>query len=366
MHVVILQPYLAPYRVDLFRALQRQPNMRLSLLYFDRPERRRLWKPLETTGLRSLQLRSWTWSHDYEHNRTLLNIPHLLTILRRERPDVVVCSAQSAGKWVWLLRRLVRYRLVLWTEETQVTAAGSRPSRLMLRHFYPALSACVVPGQATIECMVQRYRLPLGRIHWVPNTIDDNLYAAPPGEIAERFATPAPRRVVFVGSLHPRKGADMLLPALRDLRLRRPDLNWELHVVGTGPLAFRTEPGIRLYGHLDSAACARVVRSGHLFVMPSRADCGPMSSLEAAKAGLVPLMSDGCGYHTELAVPHGWAFHRNSLPDLIRAMEEALALPLDVLGHRALATARAVAEWTPERSAAAFHRALQHATEGIP
>ncbi len=359
MHVLILQPYLAPYRVGLFRALQRQPGVRLTLLYFGRPERRRHWGGVTDPELRALQLRSLVVPAGYERNWSLTNVPHLAALLRRERPDVVVCAPQAEGQWLRLLQRVLGYRLMVWTEQTLVSTRGRTPSSLMRRWFFPGVDACLVPGRESRACLRQLYGVPDTRIHEAPNSCDERPYSASAAEVAERWSDPAaPLRVAFVGSLHPRKGADLLVPALADVRRQAPQLAWELHVAGTGPIDLPAAPGLIQHGHLDASSCARLLRGCHLFVLPSRHDCNPLSALEAAKAGLVPLLSDGCGNHPELA-SHGWVFARNSGPALVEALLAALRTPRAHLGQRAEATRRIGAEITHERTAARFHAVLE-------
>ncbi len=361
MHVLILQPYLAPYRVGLFRALQRQPGVRLTLLYFGRPERRRLWGEVTDPELRALQLRSLIVPVSYERNWSLTNVPHLAALLRRERPDVVVCAPQAEGQWLRLLQHVFGYRLVVWTEQNLASTQG-HASSLMRRWFFPGVDACIVPGREGRACLRQVYGVPDARIHEAPNSCDDAPYSATASEVAERWSSPdVPLRVAFVGSLHPTKGADLLAPAMSELRRQAPDLAWELHLAGTGPLDLPADPGIVRHGQLDATACARLLKSCHLFVLPSRHDCSPLSALEAAKAGLVPLLSDGCGNHPELAT-HGWVFARNSGPALVEALRAALETPRPELGLRAEATRRLGAEITHERSAALFHAVLKQVT----
>jgi glycosyltransferase involved in cell wall biosynthesis len=366
MHVLILQPYLAPYRVGLFHALQRLPDTRLTLLYFSRPERRRQWGRVDDAGLRGLQLRSLAVPIGYERNWTLTNVPHLAALLQREHPDVVVCAPHGEGRWIRLLSRLLRYRIVVWTEQTVVSSAGRQPSRRMQRWFDSAVSAYVVPGRESRECLQRLYGVPDARIHEAPNTVDPERYACTSTQVAARWADPAqPLRVVFVGSLHPRKGVDLLVAAARAVRARCPGLRWELHVAGAGPLAVDPDAGMVLHGHLGADACARLLKSAHLFVLPSRHDCNPLSALEAAHAGLVPLLSDGCGNHPELA-PHGWVFARGSQAELERAIETALQTPRPDLQRRAEATRLLARDINHEASAAVFHRVLRDALAVTP
>ncbi len=55
--VVILQKYLAPYRVPIFNALAGSPEMDLSLLYYGKPEARRIWSAFPDREFTEVQSR---------------------------------------------------------------------------------------------------------------------------------------------------------------------------------------------------------------------------------------------------------------------------------------------------------------------
>lgn len=356
MHVVILQPYLAPYRVGLFRALQREPGIRLTLLLFGRPERRRQWGDVPGDGLRCRRLCSPAIPVSYERNWTPVNVPHLFFILLQERPDVVVCAPAGIGRWIRLFRALLHYRIVAWTEQTVATTLGRTPSARLQRWMDSGIEAYLVPGRESRTCLRELYRVSDDKIHEAPNTVDAERYA---GGLAARWTDATqPLRVVFVGSLHPRKGVDLLLAAAREVRRQLPSAPWELHLAGCGPLKVGPEPGTIVHGQLDEQACAALLVSSHLFVLPSRYDCNPLSAIEAAHAGLVPLLSDGCGNFPELAA-HGWVFPRNNGAALVTAMLDALQRPRAELRARAEATRALAARFSHENSAAAMCRVFR-------
>lgn len=367
MRVLLLQPYLAPYRVGLFKALQGTGDIRLTLLYFGRPERRRRWKDgPRDPALEGIQLRSLVIPRGYESNWTIANVPHLALVLRRVRPDLVVCAPNTEGKWLRLLRRWGRYRVVVWTEQTAVTAGGRAPSRIMRRWFYPSVDAFIVPGREARRYLETSCGVPPDRIHEAPNTVDEMPYASTADEVSARFAAPGPRRVLFVGSLNERKGVDLLLDAARELRRRRPDLAWELHLAGAGPYQPAPEPGATLHGHLDAASCATLMKRCHVFALPSRHDCNPLSAIEAAKAGLILLLSDGCGNHPELASDPALVVARGSAPALAAALERVLALPADEAARLALVSRANGAAFAHDRSAAVFRQVFLRVLQGAP
>jgi glycosyltransferase involved in cell wall biosynthesis len=92
------------------------------------------------------------------------------------------------------------------------------------------------------------------------------------------------------------KGVDMLVDAWPRVREEFPDA--ELHVVGGGhPESYAETPGVRVRGYVEDLADAFAPAS--LFVQPSRMDTFPVSTLEAMRAGLPPLVTRTTGTRSE-------------------------------------------------------------------
>ena len=110
--------------------------------------------------------------------------------------------------------------------------------------------------------------------------------------------TPAPNNnvAVTVGRSWRYKGVDLLVDAWPTVREAFPDA--ELHVVGSGhPEAYGEVDGVRRRGYVEALADAFAPAS--LFVQPSRVDTFPVSTLEAMRAGLVPLVTETTGTRSE-------------------------------------------------------------------
>ena len=92
------------------------------------------------------------------------------------------------------------------------------------------------------------------------------------------------------------KGVDMLVEAWPRVREEFPDA--ELHVVGGGhPESYGETPGVKVRGYVEDLADAFAPAS--LFVQPSRMDTFPVSTLEAMRAGLPPLVTRTTGTRSE-------------------------------------------------------------------
>lgn len=99
-----------------------------------------------------------------------------------------------------------------------------------------------------------------------------------PEQIVERAHEPAPLRLIFVGSVIPRKGCETLLESLAEL----PAGSWQLKIVGDMSVspahvrqlkikayASRITPHIHWHGRLSAADLNSLLDSSHLLVVPS-------------------------------------------------------------------------------------------------
>lgn len=92
------------------------------------------------------------------------------------------------------------------------------------------------------------------------------------------------------------KGVDMLVDAWPRVREEFPDA--ELHVVGEGhPNEYTETPGVQVRGYVENLGDA--FTSASLFVQPSRMDTFPVSTLEAMRAGIPPIVTRVTGTRSE-------------------------------------------------------------------
>jgi glycosyltransferase involved in cell wall biosynthesis len=145
--------------------------------------------------------------------------------------------------------------------------------------------------QAELRLALASRIAPRDRLHVIYNGVRDvapELRASPAG---------APCRVVSVARFEEPKDHAALLQAMSRLR----DLDWELELVGDGPLekncrALAHRLGIagrvRFLGYQADPAPA--LGRAHLFVLSSRSEALPRSALEAMRAGL-PIVASAVG-----------------------------------------------------------------------
>lgn len=179
-------------------------------------------------------------------------------------------------------------------------------------------------------------------IRVIPNGIDADPYSRPPdpSDLASLGIRPAHRLVLFMGRLHPIKGADRLLAAFVRIAQRYPDAV----LVLAGPDEFGIEQAFRA-GAEAAGLGERVVFPGmvsgplkysllaraDLFCLPSDAEGFSMAVLEALASGTAVLLTPGCHF-PEVERSGAGKIVANNVPALATALDELLAAPAALAG----------------------------------
>jgi glycosyltransferase involved in cell wall biosynthesis len=167
-----------------------------------------------------------------------------------------------------------------------------------------------------------------------------------------RFASDGPRRdndgarrILYSGSLIPRKGVDLLAQAFSDVFARHPHLR--LDVVGAGEL----EPQLRavlqrlpagtvkFHGFQPWERLPEFYHAADVLCVPSRYDGWGLVVPEGLAAGLPVIGTDRTGAALDLiqSGSNGWLTNAGSLASLTTALEEAATLTPAQLAQRSQA-----------------------------
>jgi glycosyltransferase involved in cell wall biosynthesis len=199
-------------------------------------------------------------------------------------------------------------------------AAGKRRLALALYRSAALNQAWTTWAQRSV---IDDYGIEPARVAVNPPGIDLSLWS--PVDRASRESGPA--RVLFVGTDFERKGGADLLAWHRTLEPGRV----ELDVVSNGHVP--AEPGVAVHRGLSANAAELRALYGRadVFVLPSRAECFGIATIEAMAAGLPVVVSDIGG--TADIVDHGDNGLIVPARD-VRALGDAIATILDDPGRR--------------------------------
>ncbi|WP_256003317.1 glycosyltransferase [Pedobacter deserti] len=115
------------------------------------------------------------------------------------------------------------------------------------------------------------------------------------------------KRLLFLARLHPKKGVDILLKAVGDIKQNNPDLlnNWGIDIVGWGqdnyPKKLRVladELGlqdlVKFHGGVFDAAKDELYKKSDAYILPSHGEGLPMTVLEAWSWKLPVIITQNC------------------------------------------------------------------------
>ena len=153
----------------------------------------------------------------------------------------------------------------------------------------------------------------------------------------------APRRLLFLGRLHPIKGIEFLLQAWRELQDGHRD--WDLVIAGRGDdayvasleaLAAKLElRRVKFIGPVFGEAKRRLYLSSQLFVLPTATENFGMSIAEAQAHGVPVVTTWGAPWSGLGSHGSGWWVVQTAV-EITAALDGAMRLEPDVLGQRGL------------------------------
>jgi phosphatidylinositol alpha-1,6-mannosyltransferase len=201
-------------------------------------------------------------------------------LLLRERPQLLQFATCQDAYWGLALQKTLRIPFLIYAHGNEVLDAASiawdRP-REALRS-----AACVVANSGyTARLLTEKIRVNPDRIRILHPGCDTKRFSpdATPDEARRLLGDLGGRAPILlsVGNLVERKGHDLVLRALPQLKQRWPGLLYV--VVGDGPFRPALEAlaeqlgvasSVRFAGRVDSAALPAFYRLCDVFVMPSR------------------------------------------------------------------------------------------------
>jgi glycosyltransferase involved in cell wall biosynthesis len=247
------------------------------------------------------------------------------------RPDVIWTSAGEIVAPALLTRpRRLRTPLVLdldWTLEQQEAFAPHyfnrapksgvhwHVARLQERLLWHHVSV-FTPWSTWAANSLRRQGIPDSRIQVLSPGIDLDRWQPPAG----RLTSVGPLRLLFVGGDFKRKGGDILLTAMRSALRGR----CELDIVTHDPV--EPCPGVRVHrAEPNSDLLRRLYAEANIFVMPTRAECFGIATIEAMACGLPVIVGDVGGVRD--IIDHGetgWLIPPDGRA-LVQTIEHALA-----------------------------------------
>jgi phosphatidylinositol alpha-1,6-mannosyltransferase len=221
----------------------------------------------------------------YKGSVALLNAAAVVEAMRF-RPQAVLSAHIVTSPATWVIGAILRVPVIQYLHMREINARP-RLARFALRH-----ANAVVAVSRRTEALAIALGAEAGRVHRIPPGVD-----LPDAPGLPRSARPV---IVTVARLRDAyKGHDVVLQALRLVRVHVPDVLWA--VIGDGRLRRLYErtaedlglnDHVRFLGTVDDVETDAWLDRAHVFVMPSRTtpdgqgEGFPLAYLEAAAHGL--------------------------------------------------------------------------------
>jgi glycosyltransferase involved in cell wall biosynthesis len=262
-----------------------------------------------------------------------------LSLIRLARQHDIIHTHWSVCGALAVLTQPIHQRPVITTLRGSDVNRAARSRIYYLLHKKAMKKSVFMAGvsQAIANDLRRQHPGMADKIRFVPNGVDNVFYALP----TERdHLAPSPFKLLFVGSLIPRKGLDVLLKALARVNSLP---SWTLTAVGDGPegdylkslaTSLGINTNIRFLGSVSPDRVPQLMNDHHLLILSSYREGRPNVVLEAMAAALPVLATDIEG--TRELIQHGqtgWLVHPG---DADKLAEELAAL---LGGKRDLAAA---------------------------
>lgn len=361
--VVFAQP--SPYRIDLIECLQNNYSEFEFCFFYGESLGTREWN-IDLSGIKNYKMvrLKWIKVKAFGDFRTVIYSSTISQPLKEYNPDIVIASeynAISLDALRWAKRN--KKTFITWTDGTLYSERNINFMQKMQRAYViKNADAYIASSKKSKEAQI-KYGASEKKI-WISTlTVDTRKY------IVEKKQTDIPT-IIFVGSLIERKGFDLLLKALSQIK----DIDFKLVVAGDGIeketyISLAKDYGILsridFKGFVDTNSMRSLYANSDIFVLPTREDCFGLVLIEAMCAGLPILVSkyaDGAYDVVEDNV-NGKIFDPYETEDFAAILQKTL-LDCDYRENMGSESKRKVNEFTLKKVSAPIIQAINYVMKG--
>lgn len=309
--------------------------------------------PLSDRPLRRqrLQYRFWRWLKAAPPAAILHDTQGFMLPAFAARPQAVRLTSNFASTWDWA--RHLRGR---WPVEWRAREVRYHTQWIGEQALARVGDAFTVFGPGHRALFADVYRVPVERVHSLPNCVDPARFPLRDGALAARPT------LLFAGSVFRYKGVHELLAATRQLIPRWPDLR--VQIMGSVPpnapvqaeiARLDLQAHVELLGARPRAELAAAMATAHALVLPSYTEGSPRVIIEAMARGCPVVATDIAGIRA--LDPDGDALRlvpRCTVDPLVAAIDAVLRDPAAAARRAARARARFEQAHTPTTAGAAL------------
>lgn len=303
-------------------------------------------------------------------------------LIRRRKPTLIVASGERMVWLAALLRPLHRVPFVAIGHAMEFNVPERWHRELNRRAFEQAIGVVSVSRYTESKMLASGIRTPFRAV--IPNGADDARFGLRSSDVRDAFrrrhGLSDARIVITVGSVHERKGQDVVIRALPRILAKHPDV----HYVAVGhpykQTAFRelartlgVEQRVHFLGAVSSEEVVCALNAADLFVMASQHTSNGdfegygIAVVEAALCGRAAVVADSSGVCEAIEPGETGLVAKISDPvSTADRVNELLANPARLAAMGELARERAQTQKTWEVRCAHYDRVLHGLVGGRP
>ncbi len=268
-----------------------------------------------------MPLTMWQWGiSNWEALRQYwATVRRLRNLARNEGADIVHCGRCLPEGWMaYLLKKWQKIPYVSYVHGEDVEAAStSRELSWMVRRVIANADYLIANSHNTASILSESWDVPQAHIRVVHPGVDTGLFNPTPqsDSVRKRLGWCGRTVVLTVGRLQKRKGHDVMIRALKDIRVAHPDVLYA--VVGHGEereylecLAKTegVEDHVLFHGEVDDQTMSQCYQQCDLFALPNRQvgrdiEGFGMVLLEAQASGRPVLAGKSGGTRETMRIP---------------------------------------------------------------
>ena len=105
--------------------------------------------------------------------------------------------------------------------------------------------------------------------------------------------------------------------------------NYILNILGPGEFKYEQINNIILHGFQTGNNYLNVIKKSHIFILPSRSDCNPLTVIEALKNGCILILSKNVGNATDYIQNNGYILESLTARNISRYIISLLECSLE-------------------------------------
>ncbi|MDP4206422.1 MAG: glycosyltransferase [Bacteroidota bacterium] len=329
--VLVIQPYLAPYRIDVYNQLSNFFELKVLYWYHQAPE--------QNFNLEILKKRSL---FNYEHLNNGFTIKKrvikfdILRKIRKFKPSVIICHEYGFFTLIpILLSKWYKYKVIINTDDNQDMLNMTYGLRLLSRNYCLKRSAGFISINPHVQEQLNKGYPSIRNNSVCYPILQDEKYLVQELkssiEISKKlfsgYNLKEKKILLFVGRLSKVKGIDLLIDAFYELVKSNNDLI--LVLVGEGEERTMLEERVKTRdiekqvifpGRTDGKNLYAWYNIGQVFILPSRFEPFGAVVNEALISGNYVIASSKVGANFLITPENGAIFENENTPSLIQAI----------------------------------------------